>query len=99
MDAMRTVRQMMTGKDNLTVDLFRVLAAMSVLVGLLLACIAVLWPKHPFDIQAFGAGVGMLLGAGLAIRAKASTEPDSSPGTTASSTSTTSTTIVEKTAA
>ena len=71
------LRQMMTGKDNLTVDLFRILAAASVLVALVLECISVLLPEHPFDIQAYGMGIGaVLLAAGGALNLKAKTEPD-----------------------
>ena len=68
---------MITGKDNLTVDLFRILSALSVLVALGLECYSVLIPGHPFDLQAYGVGVGaVLLSAGGALKLKADTEPE-----------------------
>lgn len=84
-------RQMLTGKDNVTVDAFRVLAVLSVLVGMALEVASTFWALkgHPFDLQAFGIGIGgLLLAAGGALKLKESTEP-TGEGTTMTATSTT----------
>lgn len=74
--------QAITGRDNFTVDLYRVLALIAVLVGIALDVFVVLWKAwHPdatvtFDLIAYGAGIGGLLVAGAgALKLKAETEP------------------------
>ena len=69
--------QMITGNDNLTVDAFRVLAVVAVIVGIALEVFVVVWrPGQPFDLQSYGIGFGaLLLAAGGALKLKADTEP------------------------
>lgn len=84
----RAIAQMMTGKDNFSIDFLRVCSVASVVIGLGLAVAAFITGK-PFDMQAFGLGVGaMLTAAGIGLKIKETTEPGSSPGVTAVSTST-----------
>lgn len=78
----RALTQMMTGRDNITVDAFRVLAVLAVLVGVGLQVFVVIWRAgQGFDLQAYGIGIGgLLLAAGGALKLKESTEPgDSTP--------------------
>lgn len=73
--------QIVTGRDNFTVDALKLLAILAVLVGLVLECAAVFLklPGQPFDLQAYGIGLGaLLLSAGGALKLKADTEPSDS---------------------
>lgn len=82
--------QMLTGKDNFSVDLFRVLVCLSVPVFLGLACVSVIWPEHKFDMSGFGTGLGLVLVAAAgALKIKETTEPGSTPGVTSTATQTT----------
>ena len=74
--------QLITGKDNFTVDLVRVLALLAVTVGIGLAAFVVIWKAlHPdatvtFDLIAYGTGIGgLFLAVGGALKLKAGTEP------------------------
>lgn len=70
--------QIVTGRDNFTVDALKLLAIVAVLVGLVLECAAVFFklPGQPFELQAYGIGLGaLLLSAGGALKLKADTEP------------------------
>jgi hypothetical protein len=69
--------QMMTGKDNITFDVFRLLAVVAVIVGIGLEVFVVIWRAGVgFDLQAYGIGIGgLLLAAGGALKLKADTEP------------------------
>lgn len=70
--------QILSGTDNVTLEMFRMLAALSVLVGLGLEVFAVVWGKA-FDMQAYGVGLGsVLLAAGGAVRLKEGPPPTSS---------------------
>lgn len=61
------VIDLLSGSDSV-LELFRMLAALAVVVGLALVVASFVTGK-PFDIQAFGLGVGGLLAAcGAAIR-------------------------------
>ena len=72
---MELLKNMLTGKDNVTTDFMRVLACCSVVVALALEIYAVVW-QHPFDIQAFGVGIGIVFGAAAtALKIKETTEP------------------------
>lgn len=65
---------LLSGADSV-LELFRVLAALTVIVGLALAIASFITGKS-FDLVAFGTGIGLLLGAaGLAIRAKEGATP------------------------
>jgi len=67
MAAKDILRQLMTESDNVTHDLYRYLATLSVLVGLGLCIYATVTGKA-FSIQDYGVGVGTLLaGAGAAL--------------------------------
>lgn len=73
----RFLTQLVTGKDNFTVDAFRVLALVAVLVGIGLEVFVVIYRAgQGFDLQAYGIGIGgLLLAAGGALKLKADTEP------------------------
>ncbi len=71
----KIMQQMLTGRDNLTYDLGRVLWAFAFFVGVIadIACQAV---GQVFNLTDFGLGVGALLTAGgLALKLKENTEP------------------------
>ena len=66
----------LTGKDNLTYDVARVLLFFGGVVFLFCSVIAVLKTAQ-FDMEKFGYGLGSLLGGGgIGIGAKAHAEPD-----------------------
>jgi hypothetical protein len=70
------VRQLMTEADNRTHDLYRYLALLSIVVGLGLNIYAV-HKGQPFDMQAFGLGIGALFaGVGVAIGLKKENKSD-----------------------
>lgn len=80
---------LLSGEDGVALEMFRLLAAASVLVALALEVFSVLAEK-PFDIQAYGIGLAaVLLAAGGAIRIKEGPPP-------ATPSSTTTTQITEK---
>lgn len=90
----RALTQMMTGKDNFSIDLFRILAAASVAVFLALAVVSVIWQEHKFDMQTFGFGLAaVLVAAASALKIKESTEPACNTTATETSSSTTSTEV------
>lgn len=64
------IRQLLTESDNVTHDLYRYLAVISIAVGLSLSIYSVV-KGQPFDMQTFGIGVGSLFaGVGVAIGLK-----------------------------
>ena len=66
-----------TGKDNITIDMGRVLWCVGVFVYFGLS-IYDIYIGHTFDPAAWGTGLGLVLaGGGAAIALKAKTEPDS----------------------
>lgn len=74
----RITRQLLTGKDNLTYDIGRVLWALAFLVGLGAVIFSVAAGRN-FDLTNYGLGVSALLVAGgAALKLKESTEPHSS---------------------
>ena len=69
------MRQMFTGRDNATLDLGRVLWALTCVCGLGLSAWHVIHGRG-FDMVAFGTmGAALLAGGGIGIGAKAHTEP------------------------
>lgn len=76
MNGIKTFLQhILTGRDNLTYDLGRVLWALAFLVGIGLAIYSVITQK-PFDLTNYGLGVsGLLIAGGAALKLKESTEP------------------------
>lgn len=76
-DAIRTViRNMVTGADNTTHDVVRIIAALCGPAGLFYQGWDVIAQHAHFDIQQFGIGVGaMLTGIGAALGLKRDTEP------------------------
>jgi hypothetical protein len=76
----RALRQALTGRDNFTVDLYRVLAVVAVAIGIGLEVFVVIWREGKgFDLQAYGVGIGGLLLAGAgALKLKETTEPGES---------------------
>jgi hypothetical protein len=70
------IKSVLTGKDNLTYDVARVLLFLGGLVFLTCTLIAVI-KSLQFDMEKFGYGLGALLGGGgVGIGAKAHAEPD-----------------------
>ena len=57
------IRQLLTESDNVTHDIYRYLAVISIAVGLSLSIYSVV-KGQPFDMQTFGIGVGSLFAGG-----------------------------------
>ena len=63
-----------TESDNKTFDVTRVLAALSILTGLALAVISVVFKNTPLNMQDYGIGIGALFaGVGAALGLKKDT--------------------------
>ena len=76
---MEWLKQMFTGKDNLTVDFVRVagIAALFTFLGLSVASFIT---GKPWDGTAFGAGFGIAVAStAAALKVKETTEPDAAP--------------------
>ena len=72
---MEFLKHCLTGADNSTYDIGRVLWALAFIIGMALNVYSIVAGK-PFDLQNFGIGVGaLLLAGGAAIKVKESTEP------------------------
>lgn len=70
------LKDMITGSNNETFDIGRVLWALAVLTFLALAIYAVVGRGQPWDAQSYGTGLGLVLAAGgAALGFKAHTEP------------------------
>ena len=73
---MKLLKDCFTTADGESFDVGRVLWAQGVMVFLGLAIYSVVGQGHPFDMQAFGIGLGATLAAGgAALGFKAKTEP------------------------
>lgn len=73
-------KQLVTGKDNQTHDFLRWLGVVSGVTALGLQIFAVVHKGQPFDMQAFGIGLGALFAAiGAALGMKKDTEPEAKP--------------------
>lgn len=67
----KLLSHLLTEVDNHTYDLVKILALISVLVGLGLMAYAVIRQNQPFSFQDFGTGVGLLFtGVGVALSLK-----------------------------
>jgi hypothetical protein len=78
------VQHMLTGRDNLTYDLGRVLWALAFVFGVGIATYCAINGKS-FDLQNYGIGVGaLLLAGGAALKLKENTEPKSKDESTTS---------------
>lgn len=70
------IQQLLTGKDNLTIDFARVGVMGTLAAGVAYAGIDVIAHAHAFSFTDFGAGSAAILGGGgLAILAKRRDEP------------------------
>ena len=70
------LKQLLTGKDNNTHDLFRWLSMVSVLTALGLEVYSVVMLHKTFDMQAYGLGLAAVFaGAGAGLKLKEGTEP------------------------
>ena len=79
------LRQLLTDRDNVSYDVVRVLAVLSIVVALSLAVYAVVWKGQVFSLQDFGIGIGaVFLSVGGALKMKG----DQPPTTTATQTTT-----------
>jgi len=68
--------QLLTGKDGQTHDVFRWLVLVNCLTAVGLEIYSVAYKGQPFDMQAFGIGIGAVFtGAGAGLKLKESTEP------------------------
>lgn len=73
---MKPLRDILTGRDGVTHDIGRWAAVASIVTGLGLQVYAVGWRGQPFDMLAFGGGVGALAaGIGALLKLKETTEP------------------------
>lgn len=64
-------RQLLTESDNVTHDIYRYLAVLSIMVGLGLTIYATVAKGQAFDVQTFGIGYGSLFGGvGVALGLK-----------------------------
>lgn len=69
------LQQILTEPDNQTHDPIRWLAIIIVLVALYLQVYVVVVRGQPFDMTAFGAGIGLVIGSvGLALKMKPDTK-------------------------
>ena len=74
---MAILRDLMTGKDGISHDIGRYIAAASSVTGLFLCSYAVIVKGQPFSFQDFGIGMGSLAaGVGALLKLKENTEPD-----------------------
>ena len=65
------LKQLLTEVDNHTYDLVKILAILSVFVGLGLMVFAVVYQEQAFNFQDFGTGIGLLFaGVGVALGLK-----------------------------
>lgn len=70
------LRHLLTGQDNETHDLAHWIAVVSFLVAIGLTVYAVVVKAQPFDLQAYGLGMGALMVAfGGALKLKEKVEP------------------------
>jgi len=75
MGIFQLIKQSFTGADNKSIDIGRVLWAMSVVSFLTMGFYGI-WKGQVMDYLAFGTGVaGILAGGGAALGMKAKTEP------------------------
>lgn len=73
---MNILTQLLTGQDNQTHDVLRWVGLSGSLAALGLQIYVVAWKGQPFDVQAFGIGLGALVAAvGAALGMKKDTEP------------------------
>lgn len=77
---MNFITHLITGKDNSTFDLVRLLGLLGCLQALALVGYGVIAKGQSFDLQNFGIGFGALLGSlGAALKLKETTEPEAKP--------------------
>ena len=73
------LKDIVTGIDGVTYDVVRIAAVAAVIEALFLAGYDVLGKGRPFDMQAYGIGLGAIfLSVGAALKLKADTEPSDS---------------------
>lgn len=73
---MNFIRHCLTGKDNETYDIVRVLALMAVVEALALSVYVVVWKSAPFSLVEYGTGIGVIFASiGAALKLKESSEP------------------------
>ena len=62
---MKFLRDILTSDAESTVyDLVRVMCLVGFVAGVSLVVYSVVWRGQPFDIEKFGLGIGLLIGAG-----------------------------------
>jgi hypothetical protein len=71
MSARDVLRELVTENDNLTHDLYKYLAIVSIVTGLGLQIYSIGWQGKAFSMQEFGMGIGALFaGVGIALGLK-----------------------------
>lgn len=70
----KIVKEWLTESDNETFDVTKALAALSILAGIVLAVVSVVWKDAPLNMQDYGIGMGALFGGlGVALGLKKET--------------------------
>lgn len=80
---MNPLLSMLTETDNRTHDIFKYLALTTIMIAHGLQVYVVVWKGQPFDMQAFGIGVGVLftgMGAALMMKPEAKAGADAPTG-------------------
>jgi hypothetical protein len=68
------LKDMFTEKDNKTFDVTKALAALTIVTGIALAIVSVVWKNAPLNMQDYGTGMGLLFaGLGVALGMKKET--------------------------
>jgi hypothetical protein len=65
------IKHMFTESDNKTFDVTKALAALTIVTGIALAIVSVVWKNAPLNMQDYGTGMGLLFaGLGVALGMK-----------------------------
>jgi hypothetical protein len=73
----KMIKEWFTETDNQTFDITKALAALSILSGIALAIVRVVWKDAPLNMQDYGIGMGALFGGlGVALGMKKETKVD-----------------------
>lgn len=70
----KMIKEWLTESDNETFDMTKALASLSILAGIALAVVSVVWKGAPLNMQDYGIGMGALFGGlGVALGLKKET--------------------------
>ena len=77
----KMIKEWFTETDNQTFDITKALAALSILSGIVLAIVSVVWKDAPLNMQDYGIGMGALFGGlGVALGMKKETKSGDNNG-------------------